>query len=65
MQRFIYEKANFFLMVDLKDKELNKELKKLKSEDIPEMDEIKKENDALEKKERSFLKKFFIRKRKN
>ncbi|MBT3720404.1 hypothetical protein HN789_01100 [archaeon] len=46
-------------MVDLKDEELNKKLKELKKQDIPSLEEIKDENKDFEKKEESFLKKFF------
>lgn len=46
-------------MVDLKDKELNKKLKKLEKQKIPSVKEIKDENKELEKGEKSFLHKFF------
>ena len=51
-------------MVDLGSKELNKELKKLKNEKIPSLDEIKKENEELSRKEDLFAKKFSPKKKK-
>jgi len=50
-------------MVDLKNKKLNEQLKKLKKQKIPSVEEIEKGNKELEKKEKTFLKKFFRRKK--
>lgn len=49
-------------MVDLKNKKLNEKLQNLKKQKIPTLNEIKKENIHLEKEEKSFLKRFFIKK---
>ena len=51
-------------MVDLKKKKLNEQLKKLKKQNIPSIQEIEKENKELENKEKSFLKRFFRRPKK-
>ncbi len=53
----------FSIMVDLKNKKLNEQLKKLKKQKIPSVEEIEKGNKELEKKEKTFLKKFFRRKK--
>ena len=44
-------------MVDLKDKELNKKLKKLEKEEIPSIEEIKEEDTKLKELEKKFWKK--------
>ena len=46
-------------MVDLKDKELNKKLKKLEKEKIPSLEEIKKKDSILKELEKKFKKKFW------
>lgn len=46
-------------MVDLKDKELNKKLKKLEEEKIPSLEEIKEEDKKLTDLEKKFKKKFW------
>ena len=46
-------------MVDLKDKELNKKLKKIEKEEIPSLEEIKKKDGILKGLEKKFKKKFW------
>lgn len=46
-------------MVDLKDKELNKKLKKLEEEKVPSLEEIKEEDTKLKELEKKFKKKFW------
>ena len=51
-------------MVDLKNKKLNKKLKKLEKEKIPSLKDIKKRHKFLTELERKFKKKFWKPKKK-
>ena len=45
-------------MIYLKDKKLNKELKRLEDEKLPSVEEIKQENRILKQKEEKFKARF-------
>ena len=52
-------------MVNLKDKELNKKLRKLEKEELPTIKDIKKENELLKSREERFNKKFLRKSKKH